>query len=78
MRITQTKGAQLLAEPSRRRLENHAYPSLEHARQDIQGMFPNHLALKESGRILVVVKDRSFQVAVFQEVGDPWREQNLV
>ena len=74
MRIRQVRGTGLLAEQSRRRLERTAFPSLEHARQELQQLFPHHRVVSEQGRISVEVKDRSFQLALFQEVADPVRD----
>jgi hypothetical protein len=67
MKIRQVKGIGALAELSRKRLETSTFPSLEHARQQVQQLFPNHRVFKENGVISVEVRDRSFRVAVFQE-----------
>jgi hypothetical protein len=68
MRIKQIKGGSFLAEASRQRLESIVFPSIERARAEVQQLFPNHVVYSEPGRISVVVKDRSFRVAAFQEV----------
>lgn len=68
MRIRQTKGIQLIASGSRRRLETMPFKNLEQARVAIQLLFPSHLVRGDHGKISVELKDRSFQVAVFQEV----------
>ncbi|HUI64405.1 MAG TPA: hypothetical protein VL126_06170 [Bacteroidota bacterium] len=68
MKIRLVRGSLLLAESSRRRLENSSFPSLEQARVEVQHLFPNHLVFKEPGKISVVLRDRSFQVASFLEV----------
>lgn len=68
MKIRQIKGGTLLAEASRQRLEGLVFPSVEKARVEVQHLFPHHVVLSEPGRISVVVRDRSFQVATFQEV----------
>jgi len=47
---------------------------MERATTEIQQLFPNHLVHSQPGRISVFVKDRSFQVAGFQEVHDGWRD----
>jgi hypothetical protein len=73
MKIKQTQGASLINPHDRRRLEEIAFPNLERAKQEVQHLFPNHLVSAEWGRISVVVRDRSFQVAVFQEVSDSLR-----
>jgi len=70
MKIKQVKGITVLADSSRVRLENIAFPTMERARAEVQHLFPHHLVLSEPGKISVVVKDRSFQVATFQEVMD--------
>jgi hypothetical protein len=67
MKIRQVKGIGALAELSRKRLETSTFPSLEHARQQVQQLFPNHRFFKENGVISVEVRDRSFRVAVFRE-----------
>ena len=74
MNIRQTKGSALLAEQLRKRLETTPFPSLEHARQELQNIFPHHRVINELGRISIEGKDRSFQLAVFQEVRDPFHE----
>jgi hypothetical protein len=68
MKIKQVRGGMLLAERSRQRLESIVFPSIEKARVEVQQLFPNHVVFSEPGRISVVVRDRSFQVATFQEV----------
>jgi hypothetical protein len=73
MKIRQIKGDSFLAETSRRRLESIAFPSIEKARAEVQQLFPHHIVFSELGRISVVVKDRSFQVATFQEVHNTQR-----
>ena len=70
MKIRQTKGIHLIAEDSRHSLEATPFMNLEHARMQIQSLFPYHLVRKDQGKILVELKDRSFQVAAFQEVQD--------
>ena len=49
MKIRQVKGIGALEELSRKRLETSTFPSLEHARQEIQQLFPNHRVFKENG-----------------------------
>ena len=71
MRIRQIKGADLIGAESRRRLESLAFTNLERACAEVRHQFPNHLVVNEWGKISVVVKDRSFEVAVFREVSDP-------
>lgn len=71
MKLRQTLGASFLDPQKRRRLEGIAFPSLEQAKREVQHEFPNHLVQAEPGRISVVLKDKSFQVAVFKEVHDP-------
>ena len=68
MKIKQIKGGSFLAEASRQRLESIVFPSIERARAEVQQLFPNHVVYSEPGRISVVVKDKSFRVAAFQEV----------
>jgi hypothetical protein len=70
MKIKQVKGGSVLAEASRQRLESIVFPSIERARAEVQQLFPHHVVFSEPGRISVVVKDRSFKVATFQEVHD--------
>lgn len=70
MRIRLVRGNILMAESSRRHLENITFPNLERARVEVQHLFPNHLVFKEPGKISVVLRDRSFQVAAFHEVHD--------
>lgn len=71
MKIIQTKGIQLIGEGSRRRLETMPFQNLEEARAEIQSLFPYHLVCRDQGKISVELKDRSFEVAAFQEVKDP-------
>jgi hypothetical protein len=73
MKLRQTQGASLLNPQQRRRLEGIAFPTMEQAKQEVQHVFPNHLVRAEPGRISVVLRDKSFQVAVFQEVHDSLR-----
>ncbi|HTY57182.1 MAG TPA: hypothetical protein VMF59_00130 [Bacteroidota bacterium] len=73
MKIKQIRGGMLLAESSRQRLESIVFPSIEKARVEVAQLFPNHVVFSEPGRISVVVRDRSFQVATFQEVHDNHR-----
>jgi hypothetical protein len=70
MKIRQIKGGSLLAESSRQRIESIVFPSIERARVEVQQLFPHHVVFSEPGRISVVVRDKSFQVATFQEVHD--------
>lgn len=73
LKIKQTLGVSLTDPNQRRRLEAIAFPSMEQAKQEVQHLFPNHLVKAEPGRISVVLRDKSFQVAVFQEVHDSLR-----
>jgi hypothetical protein len=71
MKIKQIMGGSVLAEASRKRLESIVFPSIERARVEVQQLFPNHVVFSEPGRISVVLKDKSFQVASFLEVHEP-------
>ena len=73
LKIKQTLVVSLTDPVQRRRLESTTFPSMEQAKQQVQSLFPNHLVKAEPGRISVVLRDKSFQVAVFQEVHDSLR-----
>jgi hypothetical protein len=70
MRIKQISGQLLLSEFARRRLEAIYFSSLDSARFLVQREFPNHVVRRDQDRLVVSVKDCSFDLAVFTVSGD--------
>ncbi len=69
MKIKQVNGIQLVPEVTRKYLETVVYPSADRARQDIQHCFPNHVVCEDAGRLRVAVRDKSFFIADFMQIG---------
>jgi hypothetical protein len=69
MMLKQIRGQDTLPEFARRRLEETVYTNGELARKDVHEFFPNHVVSEQSGCLRVAVKDNSFTIAEFQEIG---------
>lgn len=68
MKLKQVSGVELLSQESRKRLESIYYANLDTAKQVVQREFPNHVVREQAERLLVSVKDCSFNVAIFEKL----------
>jgi hypothetical protein len=68
MKLQQIVGKSCVSDLVRHRLEQNHFHSAESAQQLLRRAFPNHVITEQAGKISVLVRDKSFAVAVFKEV----------
>lgn len=68
MKLQQIVGTARVSDLVRHRLEQNHFYSAETAQQVLRREFPNHVIAERAGKISVLVRDKSFAVAVFKEV----------
>jgi hypothetical protein len=68
MKLQQIVGKSRVSDLVRHRLEQNHFHSADTARQMVRREFPNHVVAENGGKISVLVRDKSFAVAVFKEV----------
>lgn len=68
MKLQQIVGKARVSDLVRHRLEQSHFYSAETAQQILRREFPNHVIAEHEGKISVLVRDKSFAVAVFKEV----------